>query len=236
MVGGLNTAAGSLPTFVRDRPLTRAALAFGSQAHGATRREADGAPFILHPLEVASLLSSCECRDEVTAAAILHDTIEDTAASGEQIEERFGRTVSQLVLCMTEDDRIEDQRARKSALRGQVSGCERDAATIYAADKLAKVRELRIRLHAKPTFAAEPEGQDKLDHYWRSLAMLERTLGTHPLVNQLRFELEAIRDFPPRETSRTALERAIPSDLSTNEEPAPLVVQPRRTAALGART
>ena len=75
-------------------------------------------------------------------------------------------------------------------------------ATIYAADKLSKIRELRIRLHAEPTFVSDAEGQSKLDHYWRSLAMLEQVLGGHPLVNQLRFELEAIRDLPPR-TRRT---------------------------------
>jgi (p)ppGpp synthase/HD superfamily hydrolase len=89
-----NTIAGSVPTFVRERPLTLAALAFASRAHDGDARESDGAPFILHPLEVASLLSSCDCRDEVTAAAILHDTLEDTAATGEQIEELFGSAIA----------------------------------------------------------------------------------------------------------------------------------------------
>jgi hypothetical protein len=55
-----------------------------------------------------------------------------------------------------------------------------------------------IRLRAEAAFAAQPERRSKLDHYWRSLTMLEQTLGGHPLVNQLRFELEAIRDLPPR--------------------------------------
>jgi hypothetical protein len=102
------------------------------------------------------------------------------------------------VVCLTEDDRIRDHGQRKSALRGQVADCDREVAAIFAADKLSKVRELRIRLHSQPTFAAEPEGKHKLEHYWRSLAMLELTLGGHPLVDQLRFELEAIRDLPPR--------------------------------------
>ena len=48
-------AADSLPTFVQDRPLTLAALAFAARAHDGATRDADGAPFILHPLEVASL-------------------------------------------------------------------------------------------------------------------------------------------------------------------------------------
>ena len=199
---GLDVAAGVMPTFVRDRPLTRAALAFAARAHGADMRDADGAPFILHPLEVAALLSSCGCRDEVTAAAMLHDTLEDTTATGQEIEAEFGGEVAHLVRCLTEDDSIDDHSERKSALRGQIARCDCDVAAIYAADKLSKIRELRIRLHAEPAFVANPEGRSKLDHYWRSLAMLEQALGGHPLVNQLRFELEAIRDLPPRTTRR----------------------------------
>jgi len=77
-----------MPTFLRHRPVTSAALGFALRAHGDDRREADGAPFILHPLEVASLLSSCDCSDEITAAAVLHDTLEATGATSEEIELR----------------------------------------------------------------------------------------------------------------------------------------------------
>ena len=205
------TRAGALdgvPTFVRRRPLTFAALRFALRAHGDDWREADGAPFILHPLEVASLLHSFDCSDEVTAAAVLHDTLETTNTTRAEIERCFGATVEHLVCCLTEDAAIEDVQQRKSALREQVAGCDCEARTIYAADKLSKVRELRIRLHGEPAFAATPDGQRKLTHYWRSLTMLEGTLAEHPLVIQLRFELEAMRDLPPARTSRAALMQA----------------------------
>jgi hypothetical protein len=68
-----------------------------------------------------------------------------------------------------EDPGIEGTRARKSALRSQVAAADREALSIYAADKLSKVRELRIRLHAQPRFADQREGRDRLDHYWGSL-------------------------------------------------------------------
>lgn len=204
----LQSAASSLPTFVHDRPLTRAALEFASRVHDGDIRDADGAPFILHPLEVASLLSSCDCRDEVTAAAILHDTLEDTEATADQLHTQFGSDVARLVRCLTENDGIEDERERKSALRGQVENADGDAAKIYAADKLSKVRELRIRLRAEPDFAGRAAGRRTVDHYWRSLAMLERRIGGDALVRQLRFELESMRDLPPRNTSRAALAQA----------------------------
>lgn len=198
----------SMPTFVRCRPLTSAALRFALHAHRDDWREGDGAPFILHPLEVASLLHACDCSDEVTAAAVLHDTLEATDATRAEIEMRFGAAVEHLVSCLTEDAAIDDVNERKAALRDQVERCNCDAQTIYVADKLSKVRELRIRLRAAPEFAAEPDGQRALTHYWRSLAMLESAVGDHPLVIQLRFELEAIRDLPPARTSRAALRHA----------------------------
>ena len=198
IAAGSAFARDGVPTFVQDRPLTRAALAFAARAHDGDTRDSDGAPFILHPLEVASLLSSCDCPDEVTAAAILHDTLEDTGATADQLRAEFGGDVARLVRCLTENERIADEAERKSALRGQVEDADRDVAKIYAADKLSRVRELRIRLHADPGFAARTAGQRKLEHYWRSLAMLERTISGDALVCQLRFELEAIRDLPPR--------------------------------------
>lgn len=202
-----------IPTFVRRRPLTLAALRFALRVHGDDWREADGAPFILHPLEVASLLHAHACSDEVTAAGLLHDTLENTSATPEEIELRFGARVEHLVSCLTEDPGIHDVHERKSALRDQVATCDGDAKMIYAADKLSKVRELRLRLGAEPAFTATPEGQRKLTHYWRSLTMLESALAEHPLVFQLRFELEAVRDLPPARTSRAAMRRASsPSD------------------------
>lgn len=202
--------AGFRPTFIHDRPVTLAALAFATDAHLGDRREGDGAPFILHPIEVAALLSSWGLPDEVTAAGLLHDTVEDTATTDEELRARFGEQVAGLVRALTEDDTIPAFAERKAALRAQVAGAGHDVAMIYVADKLSKVRELRIRLSTDPAFATGAEGQAKLEHYWLSLEMLDAALGEHPVVQQFRFELEAIRTLPPRNASRAALERAQP--------------------------
>jgi hypothetical protein len=74
---------------------------------------------------------------------------------------------------------------------------------IYAADKVAKARELRARVSFGR--AAEPPESDdvaaKLDHYEKSLEMLEAVMPGLPVVRQLRFELEALRAMPPRDAS-----------------------------------
>lgn len=68
-------------SFLSHLPLTRKAVHYAERRHRGQRRVADGAPFILHLLEVASLLDRSGYRDEVVAAAVLHDTLEDTDAS-----------------------------------------------------------------------------------------------------------------------------------------------------------
>ena len=83
--------------FARRSPLTRAALEFADERHAGQRREADGAPFVAHPLEVASLLDEAGYSDEVVVAGVLHDVLENSDTEAAEIEERFGTPVAWLV-------------------------------------------------------------------------------------------------------------------------------------------
>lgn len=76
--------------------------------------ESDAAEFIIHPLEVASLLYVSGHRDDVVAAGILHDTIENSAATCRDIEVRFGDQITRIVAAMTEDPAIESFDERKA--------------------------------------------------------------------------------------------------------------------------
>jgi (p)ppGpp synthase/HD superfamily hydrolase len=183
------------PTFVQDLPITRSALAFAAERHDGQLRETDGAPFILHPLEVAQLLRGRDYPDAVIAAGVLHDVIEDTDVRGGDLRERFGDAVAELVESVSEPAGGGTYAERKARLRERVSAASADAAAVFAADKVAKAREFRLGL-VRAGDAAVVD-QDKLDHYWACLALLERRLGNVPLVRQLRFELEALDLLPP---------------------------------------
>ena len=134
------------PTFFDDLPITRRALEFAAARHTGQRRAADQAPFILHPLEVAQLLRGRDYPDEVIAAGVLHDVIESAGVGHAELEERFGQHVAALVSAVTEPSTEGGYRERKAALRDAVASAEPDAVAIYAADKVAKLRELRIRI------------------------------------------------------------------------------------------
>jgi (p)ppGpp synthase/HD superfamily hydrolase len=161
--------------------------------HADQRREVDQAPFVLHPLEVASLLSGRDFDDDVVTAGVLHDIVENTSVTLDDIERRFGTRVARLVAAVTENPAIEDYGQRKAALRDQVARAERDACAIYAADKIAKVRELR----AKATRDPRALRGRKLAHYRASLETLRQCTDGLALVDQLEFELWALDVLPP---------------------------------------
>jgi (p)ppGpp synthase/HD superfamily hydrolase len=179
--------------FVERSPLTRDALAFADERHAGQTRDLDDLPFVTHPVEVACLLHEAGYQDEVVAAGVLHDVLEDTDAVRSDLETRFGHRVAELVEAVTDDPTIEDDAERRAALRRQVAEAGECAAVVFAADKVSKARELRVRA-SRGRFERADGG--KVEHYEASLAMLADLIPGHELVNQLRLELESLQALP----------------------------------------
>jgi (p)ppGpp synthase/HD superfamily hydrolase len=181
-------------SFARDLPLTQAAIAFAQERHGDQVRAADGSPFLLHPLEVGALLERSGYPDYVIAAAVLHDVLEDTGAGQADLQSRFGPEVTELVELVSDDPAIPDEEQRKDDVRERVRLGGAYASAAYAADKVSKVRELRMLI---ATGIATEEAEVKLRRYRNSLEMLEQTIPGTRLEQLLRFELEALELLPP---------------------------------------
>jgi (p)ppGpp synthase/HD superfamily hydrolase len=184
-------------------PLARAALAFAVRCHDGQQRNSDGAAFVEHPLEVARLLRGAGCSDVLVAAGLLHDVLEDSHVSVVELTERFGADVAGLVQAVSDDTCVRSYRQRKQMLCEQVRNTGGDAALLFCADKISKLRELpdqvtrdRGRFHAtahehRARSHLEHYQQMRLEHYQQSLAMLQRVVPRHPLVKQLADELRA---------------------------------------------
>ncbi|MBC7522320.1 MAG: bifunctional (p)ppGpp synthetase/guanosine-3',5'-bis(diphosphate) 3'-pyrophosphohydrolase, partial [Sandarakinorhabdus sp.] len=91
-----------------DEDLLNRAYVFSMKTHGAQLR-ASGDPYFSHPIEVAGILTDLKLDDETIATGILHDTIEDTVATQEQIDRLFGTSVGRLVDGVTKLSKIEAQ-------------------------------------------------------------------------------------------------------------------------------
>ena len=122
------------------------AIVFATKAHSGTLRKKDGIPYILHPMEVASIAGGITTDVEVLTAALLHDTVEDTNVTLDTIKSQFGDRVAALVASETEDKRRDRSPAetwmqRKleslAALRNTV---DPGVHVLWLSDKLANMR------------------------------------------------------------------------------------------------
>ncbi len=91
-----------------DEAMINRAYVFSMKAHGSQKR-ASGDPYYSHPIEVAGILTDLHLDDETIVTAILHDTIEDTVATPEEVEKLFGKNVARLVDGVTKLSKIEAQ-------------------------------------------------------------------------------------------------------------------------------
>jgi (p)ppGpp synthase/HD superfamily hydrolase len=174
------------------------ALEMAEAAHaGQTRRGSGGMAYIHHPVAVAELLAANGFEEQAVAAALLHDVVEDSEASVEDVAERFGQPVADLVAALTEDETIEPFKRRKEAHRRHAEQVGGDALAIYAADKLSNIRVLRRSLISEGEAAGE-EFEVPLDvkeAVWAGdLEMLRRAAPDLPFVDDLAAELAKLRE------------------------------------------
>jgi (p)ppGpp synthase/HD superfamily hydrolase len=183
-----------LAAFVADLPVSRRAAALAADAHAGQERQVDGAPFLVHPLEVALLVHGAGYRDEVIAIAVLHDVLEKGDVTPAELRDGFGAEVAAGVAALSEDDDIADYRARKAEMRDRTEAADDDIVAVFGADKVVKARELRLGAAADRLSAREVAC--RREHYVASLGVLERRLPGHPFTDALRFELASQLEVP----------------------------------------
>lgn len=130
------------------------ALIFACEKHSGQRRKLSDAPYFLHPMEVAAIVGTMSDSQELLAAAVLHDTVEDTDTTLEEIRERFGKRVSLLVMTETEDKRAERPPKETWRLRKEETlnilqfTKDTDVKKLWLGDKLSNIRSF-CREHKK---------------------------------------------------------------------------------------
>jgi len=123
------------------------AIIFAVQAHHNTERRGKGFPYIVHPMEAVEIVATITPDQELLAAAALHDTIEDTDVTVEQLREQFGERIADLVHAesdqftegVSEEDSWHD---RKQAAIDRLAAAPRDAKIVAMGDKLSNMRAI----------------------------------------------------------------------------------------------
>ncbi len=166
-----------------DENLINRAYVFSMQAHGSQKR-ASGDPYYSHPIEVAGILTDLHLDDETIATAILHDTIEDTVATHEEIEAKFGANVARMVDGVTKLSKIEAQTENQRAaenLRKFLLAMSDDIRVLLVklADRLHNMRTLHfIKDEAKRKRIA----RETMDIY----APLAERIGMYEFMNEMQ--------------------------------------------------
>lgn len=125
-----------------DGGMLNEAIEFATKAHEGQFRKGTKRPYIVHPIEVADIVTSMTQDQEVICAAVLHDTIEDCEGVTEEVlRKRFGERVANLVACESED-KTKSWEERKSATIRHLRTAPRDVQMIGLADKLSNMRDI----------------------------------------------------------------------------------------------
>ena len=224
-VQSLERAADYLPE--AQRMQLRRAWAVGAAAHAGQTRKS-GEPYITHPVAVAQVLAEQGLDVETLVAAILHDTIEDTPLSRQDLAAQFGETVAELVDGVTKLDKLrfaDRQEAAAESFRKMLLAMSRDLRVILIklADRLHNMRTLgaqsaearrRIAIETLEIFAPiaqrlgmnliKSELQDlgfRALHPWRH-AVIEKRIRSQPVVRR-----EALAQIEARLAQKLALEK-----------------------------
>ena len=176
-----------------DFALIDKAVDYANKKHAAQKRK-DGSPYIIHPLAVAQIVTEMGLDMDAILGALLHDCIEDTDASHEEIEKLFGPTVAELVEGVTKLTRADfssREQAQMENLRKMFMAMSKDirVVLIKIADRLHNIRTMQYQSPEKQIAKC----QETMDIY----APLAHRLG----MQKIKWELEdtSLRYLAPKE-------------------------------------
>ena len=119
------------------------AIAFAQKAHQGQYRKGTKLPYIVHPLGVMEILSRYQASEDLMISGILHDTLEDTSTTAEEIEKRFGKRIKELVIAATEPEHDAPWEQRKQHTIDFIKDMEDEEILLLScADKLHNLNSM----------------------------------------------------------------------------------------------
>ena len=158
------------------------ALSFAANKHRNQRRKNVAAlPYINHPISLVNILcNEVHITDiNVICSALLHDTVEDTETTAEELVVEFGQNISDIVMEVTDDKTIEARQTRKQLQIEHASQISNSAKLLKLADKISNLRDLAI----DPP--ADWSSNRRREYFDWSKQVIEQLRGVHPELESL---------------------------------------------------
>ena len=152
------------------------AIIFAVKKHAVQLRKGTDVPYITHPMEVMQILTANGCPESAIIAGILHDTLEDTKTSKEEIKNQFGEEILNIVYAESED-KSKTWKERKQATLDYLPDAALDAKLVCCADKLSNLRSMAADLEIVGDKLWERFSAGKDDVAWYYRGVLEALSG-----------------------------------------------------------
>jgi len=146
------------------------AIIFATRKHNGQLRKGTDIPYIAHIMEVMQILIENKCREEVIIAGILHDTLEDTETTPDEIKKLFGREVLSIVQSETEDKSL-SWLERKSIMVNHLPSAFYNTKLVCCADKLSNIRSIYadLRIIGDKVWERFNASKEKIQWYYESI-------------------------------------------------------------------
>lgn len=174
------------------------AITFAVQAHHGQFRKGTSTPYIVHPISVGRILLESGCPEIVVVAGLLHDTVEDTDVSLEEVQRVFGEGVAELVAVVTEPDKSDTWENRKGHTLESLRSASKEVLLIALADKLDNICSIReaIKWQGDKVWERFRRLKDDQSWYYRGLVELfDRCIKEEPgmtILSEFRLKVEEV--------------------------------------------
>lgn len=167
------------------------AIRIAVPAHWEQKRKSDGSPYIVHPTSVGFMLQKHGFRDEVVAAGILHDVIEDTKVTEPELRALVGDEITDMVLALSEDKALPWDE-RKRAYITQVATSSDEVKAISTADKISNLRDTldNFRKEGESFWKRFTRGLPDQRWYYSTFVAEVGKDWQHPLLDELTVLVE----------------------------------------------
>jgi (p)ppGpp synthase/HD superfamily hydrolase len=177
------------------------AFDFAFDRHKTQKRRSSGAPYVTHLMDVASLLMKNFASDNVVAAGLLHDVVEDyefTQTTEEEVRKEFGDEITEMVLACSENKDLKEWKDRKMEIISRLKNYSRDIKLIKCADALSNLRDVVVEYTYKgQPFWKEFHNQDPKEHLWYFTEILNAIddIKDIPLYSFYKRKVDELRDL-----------------------------------------